>query len=181
MKKFQLLLLSALFWIISAHVVQATIISYDLVDLGLGSWEYTYTVDNNTLAAAIDEFSVYFDYGLYDNLAVTSPLLGWDELVVNPDLIFGFPENGYYDAAMTGVGINPGEMKTGFSVSFDWLGQGTPGSQHFEIIDPNTFNILDQGQTQLLANNTVVPEPATMFMLGSGILGLFGARKKKIV
>jgi len=146
--------------------LKATTITYDEIDLGGGQWQYSYLLKNDTLATAIEEFTIFFDYGKYGNLAVNNPVPNWDGLTVNPDLIFGVPENGFYDVLALGSGVSPGASLSGFSVAFDWLGSGTPGVQYFEVIDPITFGTLDSGYTA-----AAVPLPGTFFLFGSGFLG----------
>jgi hypothetical protein len=134
-----------------------TQIWYDLTDLGSGRWEYTYEVSNINLGVPIEEFTIWFDYGLYQNLLMTTPdppAGNWDEIVWQPELGLG---NGGYDALAIGLGINAGENICGFAVSFDWLGIGDPRSQYYEIIDPSTFETIESGWT--------VPEPATFSLL----------------
>ncbi len=60
-----------------------TEIQYVTNDLGSGQWEYIYTVKNIGLSAGIEEFTIWFDYGLYDNLVVTTPETPpeWDQIV----------------------------------------------------------------------------------------------------
>ncbi len=157
-------------------MAHSTTINYGVNDLGGGKWEYDYTVLNDTLGSPIDEFTIYFDYGLYDNLSVTTPVADWDELTVNPVLILGSPETGFYDALAFVAGIAPGSSMSGFSVAFDWLGSGTPGSQFFEFVDPATFGVLDSGLTTV--TSSPVPEPGTMMLLGSGIAALLCFRRK---
>ncbi len=50
-----------------------TEIWYEVSDIGSGQWEYLYTVENIGLSGGIEEFTIWFDYGLYDNLVVTTP------------------------------------------------------------------------------------------------------------
>lgn len=145
-----------------------TEISYETEDLETGRWEYTYEVTNINLIAdevpaAIEEFTIWFDEGLYDNLVVTTSgvLAGeWDQIVWQPDSLLGDP--GAYDALTVGAnaGIGAGESVNGFSVAFDWLGGGTPGTQYYEIVNPDTFETIDTGYT--------TPEPATLVLLGLG-------------
>jgi len=147
-------------------------IVYDVENLFANRWEYTYTVSNDTLGSDIEEFTIYFEQGLYDNLLITTPLATWDELVVDPDVILGFPEDGFFDALALGPGIAPGDDQTGFSVSFDWLGTGTPGQQAFEIVDPTTFAVMDSGFTR------AIPEPgaALLFACGAIVVGTVARR-----
>lgn len=175
MKK-KIMFFSILVVLCLTHLAHATTISYNLTNLGGGTWEYLYTVSNDTLSSDIEEFTIYLPYSMYDNLNVTSPVADWDELTVNPQLILGVPEDGFYDALSLVSGIAPGSAMGGFSVSFDWLGSGTPGSQNFEIIDPLTFDVLDSGVTT--SASSTVPEPGTLMLLGSGVIGILGFRRK---
>jgi hypothetical protein len=140
----------------------ATSMEYVVNNLGGSQFEYEYTVTNNTLAFPIEQFTIWFDVDLYDNLAITTqgPLAGnWDEIILQ-DTGFGVPIG--YDALAQSQGILPTEKLSGFSVSFDWIGTGTPGSQFFEIINPVSFETIDSGFT--------VPEPATLLLVGLGCM-----------
>lgn len=143
-----------------------TQIRYDIADLGLGRWQYTYEVSNISLfPEPIEEFTIWFGVGSYDNLTIATldpPASNWDEIVWQPEPFLG--DDGGYDALATGLSINVGESVTGFSVSFDWLGTGSPGSQFYEIINPTTFETIGSGYT--------VPEPATLLLFGLGGLAL---------
>ncbi len=148
-----------------------TEIHYETADLGSGRWQYTYEVTNISLTPAIKEFTIWFDYGLYDNLAIETldpPASDWDELIIQPEPVLG--DDGYYDALALGVGIGIGETVSGFAISFDWLGAGQPGPQFYEIVDPVTFVTIDSGYTVL------IPEPATLLFLALG--GLILRRKR---
>ncbi len=159
-----------------ANRVNATTIIYDLNNLGGSTWEYNYTVQNDSLSIDIEEFTVWFDYTLYENLAVTSPLLDWDEIEIQPDTFI--PDDGFYDALALVSGIAPGESKSGFSVSFDWLGNGVPGSQFFDIVDPNTFEIIESGNQSIASDPNPVPEPSTFLFMAIGFVSLVFFRKK---
>jgi len=140
-----------------------TQIRYDLTDLGPGRWEYTYEVSNINLAVPIEEFTIWFDYGLYQNLLITTPdppAGNWDEIVWQPEPLLW--DDGGYDAIARNHSIGVGENVHGFSVSFDWVGQGEPGPQHYEIVNPVTYNTIVSGYT--------VPEPLTVLLLGMGAL-----------
>jgi hypothetical protein len=126
-------------------------------------WQYTYTVENVSLASNIAEFTIWFDYGLYSNLALPAVELGpggWSEVVVQPDPLLH--DDGFYDALATGGGLAPGGSETGFAVLFDWHGAGAPAGQRFDIVDPVTFTTIYSGVT--------VPEPASGLILA--LLGL---------
>jgi len=160
-------------------VGHATSISYDVSSLGGTGWEYTYTVANDTLGADIEEFTIWFDLALYGNLVATATPADWDPLVIQPDP--GLPDDGFYDALALVAGIAPGDSLGGFSVSFDYLGRGTPGAQLFEVIDPATFDLLDDGTTVRAAAgpgpSPAIPEPATGLLLGMGLAGLLVGRQ----
>ena len=60
-----------------------TEIQYMTNDLGSDQWEYIYTVENIGLSEGVEEFTIWFDSGLYDNLVVTTPETPreWDQIV----------------------------------------------------------------------------------------------------
>lgn len=161
--------LFTLVFLVSDVLAGDTQVDYTLTDLGGGSWQYEYQVGNISLSVPIEEFTIYFDYGSYDNLSVSTPATpaDWDQIVWQVEPVLGDP--GGYDALSTNLSIDIGESLSGFSVTFDWLGIGEPGSQYYEIIDPVTFGTIDSGYT--------VPEPATCLLLLSG--GVLLRRRKR--
>jgi hypothetical protein len=143
-----------------------TQIQYETTDLGSGQWQYTYDVTNINLTEGVKEFTIWFDYGLYENLAIVTPdPPNWYGIVWQPELGLG---DGGYDAATTGLGIGIGESVSGFSVRFDWLGVGNPGAQNYEIVNPTDFTTIETGFT--------VPEPSIFVLMG---LGAFSIVRKK--
>jgi len=161
----QLLLVSIAFGGFKTNIV------YTTNETAGGRWEYNYEVINLDLEVPIEEFSIWFDYGLYEDIAIetSEPLsLEWDEIVIQPEPVIG--DDGLYDALALALGIEKGQKVSGFKVSFDWLGLDEPGSQFYEIIDPLTFETLDSGNT--------IPEPGTVILLGLGALALYRRRRR---
>ncbi len=152
---------------------EAAVIRYTATNTIGTEWRYDYTVSADPAAAAIDEFTIFFDLALFDgaNLRDLTGPLGWDGLIQQPD--GGLPDNGLIDVFALAGGIAPGSSLGGFSVVFDWLNAGAPGSQAFDIIDAATFTVTSSGFTIPASVN--VPEPAPSTLLAAGILlGLLG-------
>jgi hypothetical protein len=155
--------------------VPKTQIWYSAEELAGGRWQYNYEVTNISLTPAIEEFTIWFGYGAYDNLVIETadPLASdWSEVVWHPEPVL--LDDGGYDAKALGAGIKADPLDntvSGFAVSFDWFGVGEPGPQFYEIIDPLTLETIDSGMTKL------IPEPATLLLLGLGGLTLLRKRR----
>ena len=158
--------LIAIFMVGISSTALATNIIYDAADQGFGVWEYSYWVSDNTFNEDYG-FTVYFDDGLYDNITPTSDSGDWDETSWNPSGGLA----GAYDALASTDGAS---LAAPFTVSFDWLGTGTPWdyTQDFEVYFLSPFQILETGTT------APIPEPATILLVGSGLFGLAGLRKR---
>lgn len=173
MKNFLAIFVLAVTLLLLPGPVQASRIQYEVTNVAGNTWEYTYTITNDSLLADIEEFAISFALGSYENLVVGSTLGGWDPLVIQPDP--NLPDDGFYDVLALISGIAPGGTLGGFSVQFDYLGTGTPGSQPFRILDPNTFNVLDSGFTVSVA----APEPSVLGLFAVGLIGLAAVRGRR--
>ena len=152
----------------------ATSIGYTATSLGGTQWRYDYTLSNTTLSVPIEEFTLFFSAGLYANLRDASAVPGWDLLLVQPDP--AIPASGYLDALALAGGIAPGATAAGFSLTFDYLGAGSPGAQPFSILDPVSFIELEAGITQ----PTAMPLPATPWLLLAGVLAMACLRHRQL-
>jgi hypothetical protein len=169
MKKNLTVLVIAFVGIVSCQPAIATVISYELTDWGAGYFQYLYTVENDTLEVPIEQLTIWFDEQLYGEINLFSgpPITGnWDELIL-PSTGFGVPLG--YDAQALGDGIGIGELLGGFSVVVLFNDEGQPGNQFFEIIDPATSHTIDSGY--------MVPEPATLLLLGLAVLAVMRNRR----
>jgi len=129
----------------AACIVQAATVNYTATHVGGTTWRYDYVLTNDSLLVDIEEFTIYFAPNLYANL-VAGPTAGWDILVIQPDS--QIPDDGFYDGLVMGLsGIAPGGVAAGFSVTFNYLGAGTPGTQPFEVVDPQSFAPILSGST----------------------------------
>jgi len=140
------------------------------IDDSPAKWQYTYDMLNIGLDEPIQQFTIWFDYGKYNNLVVETPSPlseNWDETVWQPEPLL--QDDGAYDARALGERIKQGEKVSGFIVTFDWLADGEPGKQWYEIVDPETFETIDSGWT--------IPEPTTLVLLGIGAIALLKKRK----
>lgn len=150
-----------------------TEIRYTAENQSGNQWIYQYDIANLALEEGIREITIWFDQGKYSGLQITSdPILssGWDQIIWQPNEIL--KSNGGFDALVKTSPISIGQNVSGFAVSFNWLGTGTPGRQYYEIINPKTYEVISNGYT------IPYPEPSTILLmaLGSGLL--LGYRRK---
>lgn len=157
----------ALLTAIAAFVpaAHASTITYTATDVGGSTWQYDYSLTNNSEPSDIGEFTTFFTLSQYSNLSVESSPGNWSSIVAQPDP--GLPADGFFDGQALDAGLAPGQTQGGFAVRFTWLGQGAPGAQTFNIVDPSTFATLEAGTTTL-----VTPLPASFLLMLSGMAGL---------
>ena len=152
---------------------------------GTDRWQYDYKI-TNTSDEALYGFAIYFDYGInvdpnYSNLALEIGSASWDEIdtgfgIWQDDwmIMYGDPfayNHGEIAALNLDMGLAPGGILEGLSISFDWFGDGTPGSQVFELFDADFASLGIFGNTTG-GTPPEVPEPQTFILLGTGLLGL---------
>jgi len=169
------MLTGILCFVFCSNYASAVTVQYALDHIGGNQFQYNYTVINSDFAHGIEEISIYFELGLYENLAVSSSPLGWDSIVFQPDPLL--PDDGIFDSiSLAGQpdAIALGESLYGFSVSFDWLGgEAMPGSQLFEVLDPYSYETLASGST------SPVPLPGSLALLCSGVLAVASVAQRK--
>lgn len=168
--------MAALFGMVSAMPTHATTVRYDLSLVAGTTWQYDFSVTNDSLAASIDEFTIFFDRATFSNLQLVSAPVGWDPLAVQPDA--GLPQDGYFDWLALSSGIAPGQSLGLFRVRVNFGGASMPGNSLFQVVDSRTFATLDQGFTTPTV--TAVPEPSSMALLMSGLLLTMWGRKSRL-
>ena len=71
---------------------KATLITYNTTNISGNTWEYSYTIENDTLGIDIEEFSIYFSPTLYENLSLAIAPADWDPLIIPPNTFI--PDDG---------------------------------------------------------------------------------------
>lgn len=163
----------------TALTASAAAISYKAVSIGGVQWRYDYSVTASSSEPAIFEFTIFFDVADFANLSSATGAAGWDVLAISPDS--AIPADGFVDALALTTGIVPGSTQTGFSVMFEYLGAGTPGRQHFDIVDPDTFELISMGITTPLRTDPTgeIPEPGSLALFGLAFGAAAVSRRRK--
>ena len=102
---------------------------------------------------------------------------GTFELVSGSSVLFQTSFSGTWDKIGKGVY----DLAGSFSTVFDGVQYTGTSDQTFKVyFDDGRACLRDlSGQTNITANTAVVPEPGTMALLGTGIVSLLGAARRK--
>lgn len=149
---------------------RAADIQFTATPLGGTSWRYDYVVTNDDLPA-LDQFSIFFEAASFANLVVSASPAGWSSIALQPDN----GADGLFDSLALVDSLPQDASVGGFSVTFTFLAQGTPGSQPFAVIDPfDGGKILQEGVTR------PIPEPQTLALLLAGLVPIaWWARRRR--
>ena len=166
-----ILVVALLSWLITVIPARAGTIEYvatNLVDVTPGEdlWRYDYTVGGRAFLQS-EFFDIYFAPNLYSSLtAGPAPNADWDVLILQQPNPVNLPpfDTGIFDA----FALTDGPSLSGsFSVSFIYLGQGSPGAQAFEIFDAGTVPaLLEAGLTTVPGAEIPEPSTAALFLIG---------------
>ena len=125
---------------------------------GGDNWRLDYTLIGQEGDASVREFSIFFDRLRYGTLSLLGSPAGWDTIVVQADQ--SLAADGFLDSLALEGGLAPGQQLSGLSLSITSLVPRAPTAQLFEVIDPDSFAVLDRGFTIPATSSPVdVPEP----------------------
>lgn len=145
----------------SYSLAALTEMSYTVENTSGSQWIYNYTITNLGLTEGIKEFTIWFEHGKYASLQKASdPALdtNWDQIAWQPNK--ALQNNGGFDALAKNDFIAIGQTVPDFAVRFEWQGEGEPGRQYYEIINPDSFDVITSGFT--------VPEPVSLLLIAVG-------------
>jgi hypothetical protein len=157
------LLLSSFFGI--AH---AATVSYRLNPIAGGVYEADFLISNLGTGIPIEEFTIIFELGRFQNVSLVDSPQDWDGVVIQPSP--DIPDDGFADWLALGDALGADSALGGFKLSFEFLESGIPSSLPFSIIDPISFVELESGLATL-SGISEVPTPGAFFLFaGSGML-----------
>jgi len=142
------------------------VIDYSWAQVGNtgNTYIYTYSVDNMpTGTFPVQVFDILFDPTLYQETSITNVTPEPLNTEWSPTILFSVGSEPAAFDAESQSGIAVGDTVGGFAVEFNYLGQGSPGSQPFEIYNLS-YTMIQSGTTQLAG----APEPSS----GSYIVGI---------
>ena len=148
-------------------------------------WNWEFTPPSVTVSPTDDIFlyaTIYNDAASNEDIYYTAQGTNFDQQAWGPGTlppdVYNFisgkaPWSILYE---TGTSIGPGETLTYLFGTLELVGPPAPVGTYYSL---GWLSIAGDGiQRQAEINVAAVPEPTTMLLLGSGLLGLWGVRKK---
>lgn len=132
--------------------------------LGGTSWKTEYSVRNDVDPLEFDEITIYFDESAYSSLSVLSAPAEWDAIVIQPEPLI--PASGFYDALKL-TGNASAIVYDGFSISYTFLGLGSPGPQQYDLLRSSDLSITKSG-----FSIPAIPIPSALVLFGGGLFAL---------
>lgn len=155
-----------------SSIAQATTVTYEATPLGGGDVSTAFTVANDDLGIGIEQFTIFLPVGQFDNVSILNSPIDWDGLAIDPDPVL--PDDGFVDWLALGSPIAPGDELGGFTAQFTVLPGTVLGDLFFQIIDPTTLQVLDDGFAVLddgMGSNEI-PVPAAAILYGTGLFAM---------
>jgi len=174
MKMIFKLAMTMFFALCVTQAAKAITIDYTVENTEGNRWQYNYTIYNDS-HIDIQAFDIFFDFndGPYSDLELIAWYSdgGWDADIF-PEFIWGGIEEPWMLSAWTyEAPLSYGEKLEGYSVAFNWSGNEAPGSQIFRLWDSDWAEA-GTGWTSNSEDMPPVPEPGTLVLLGTGVVGL---------
>jgi hypothetical protein len=173
-----LVLIAGISWLAGPAGVLAdgTEVQYQVTNVSGDEWQYSYAIEDSTPFSANEALTVTFSAALYTNMDPAPPSpAGWSAFSAPSDTTLMF--DGIYTASANADGAS---LAGPFTITFDYLGSGTPGSQPFSIdlFDSNSIYLsnVTTGVTTPFSN--AVPEPESGLLLLIGGVALSGLKKR---
>jgi PEP-CTERM motif len=149
------------------------VVQSSTTSLGGNDWRLDYTLSGAAPAGGFNGLTIYFDSASFTGLSNGVAPLGWDPLLIQPDL--SIPADGLFDVLHTAGPLSGTVAPTAFSVVVNAGAQ--PGAQWFELYLYDSVNLttVASGMTVQVSS---VPEPTTaaLVLLALGAVALRGRR-----
>lgn len=154
---------------------------YQEYDLGGGLWRYDYTLYNTSDPVENTGYNLYDFFLYFDSTVTLSVILSPADWDFNSNE--SPPASGNYHDFIdwfstlpgeppTGADIAPGGFLGGFSLTSDTRLASLSYDVFLTNPDPTLDPVLYSG------NTASVPEPSTVLLIGSGLIGLAGLRRR---
>lgn len=151
--------------------------------IGIGGQEIVYDFGNvRVVNGSGNDFNVYeVDWGVveFDKVAISASLNGTDwYMVIDQDAAINLEGDELHGDASFRQSFNlPGELTEARYIKIDGNGTGAAGGT--TDFDPDAIGAVNFRDTELPPEPPVgTPEPATMLLLGLGLIGVLGIRRK---